>query len=125
MAPTWRWADVGTVSLPISRETVVIDDEDAFLRWLQVEFPTEVERIERVRPAFFAALSQRVGQVGDAVVHTGTGQIVPGLRIRPGGEPLPLSFRITPGAKALAADAASQLVDDLTARFGIGAPDAP
>lgn len=119
MAPTWRWPDIGTVSLGVSREAVVVDDEDAFLAWLRDEFPTEVERIERCRPAFFTALSNFVAQAGEDVVHTGTGQIVPGLRIRPGGDPLPLSFRLTAGAKAVAAEHAGKLVDQLAAGLGI------
>lgn len=124
MAPTWRWPDIGSVSLPISRESVVVDNEDTFLDWIRVTFPTEVERTERVRPAFFTALSQTVTQVGEDVVHTGTGEIVPGLRIRPGGEPGSLSFRISAGAKAVAAEAAGRLIDELTAGLGLEAPDA-
>lgn len=118
-APTWR-LDIGTWSLPVARESVVVTDQDAFLDWLAEEYPTEVEEIRRPRKAFFDVLTQFVVQDGADVVHTRTGAIIPGLAIQPGGTPLTLRFRPAGDAQAVADQHAEQLVKEITAGLGIG-----
>lgn len=119
-APTWRLKDLGTWSLPITRDSVAVTDPDAFLDWLAERHPTEVEEIRRPRKAFFEVLTQFLVQDGAEVVHRSTGEVVPGLEIRPGGTPLTLRFKPNGDALAVADQHAGQLVAKVTAALGIG-----
>lgn len=119
-APTWRLKDIGTWSLPVTRESVAVTDPDAFLDWLAKEYPTEIEHIRRPRKAFFEVLTQFLVQDGEDVVHTSTGAIVPGVEIRAGGQPLTLRFKPSGDAAAVADQLAEQLVKQIAAGLGIG-----
>jgi hypothetical protein len=125
-APTWRLQDIGTWTLPVSKEAVYVADEAALLEWVKAEparLDEVVETIERVKPWYVAELLRLVRIVEEQVIDD-DGTIVPGLAVRPGGVAQTLSFRADPLAKAVAADAAGKLVNDLAAGFGIEALDA-
>jgi hypothetical protein len=115
MAPTWRWPDLGTVILPVSKETTVVSDPEALVKWCRERYPTEVETLAQIRPAFQVALLQRCrGDAGgDYVVDMATGELVPGLAVRPGGVPKALTIRPTPEATALFAAVGRQTLDGL------------
>lgn len=97
-APTWRLADIATVSLPVSKQRVVVDDERALVGWVQRTRPTEVET--RVRKGFLSVLPNVV-RVDDGQVFDQEGELVPGLSVRPGGIPGAVTIRAADEAKAL------------------------
>jgi len=114
--PTWR-TEMGTWSLPVSEEAATVTDGAQLARWVKQRYPTEI--VETVNPAFQTALLARLQPNGDVVVDPSTGEVVPGLGVRPGGVPLTLRFRADATAQAVAADAAKQLVDNVAAGLGI------
>jgi hypothetical protein len=99
--PSWRMGEV-TVSSSLSNPTVVIDDQAAFLAYVQATYPTEVETVvtttTQVRPHFAKDVLTRLAKSGDVVDHEGT--VVPGLRFVPGGNLRSISVKPTPGFKA-------------------------
>ena len=111
-APTWRLPDIGTVTLPVSKETVYVADEAALVEWVMRNMPTEVETIHRVRASYLSRLTATARHDG-AVVYDDEGTVIPGLAVRPGGQPQSLSFRPTADAKAVAAEGAGRLVESL------------
>lgn len=117
-APTWRLPDIGTVSLPVSKETVYVADEQAFLDWAQQFHSGEVETVTRVRASFRALLLAECRGEGDMVVWMREGALVPGLAVREGGQPGSLSFRPNAVAKAVAAAGAERLVESLEQQIG-------
>lgn len=114
-APTWRLPDIGTVSLPVSKETVYVADERALLAWVKA-FPADdadvIETVERIKPWYVADLLRLV-QVVDGNVIDDLGTVVPGLAVRPGGTPGSLSFRPSTLAKQVAAAGAERLMEDV------------
>ncbi len=125
-APTWRLPDVGTVTLPVSQETVYVADEKALIRWIRshpmaessVWMESAVETVERVRHSFVEALAAEC-QVDDGVVSH-LGDVVSGLAVRPGGVPLALSFRPTRDARAFAGDMADKWLSEVEQHIGGG-----
>lgn len=117
-APTWRLPDIGTVSLPVSKETVYVADEQAFLDWAQQFHSGEVETVTRVRASFRALLLAECRGEDDMVVWMREGALVPGLAVRPGGQPQSLSFRPSTAAKEVAAAGAQHLVESLEQSIG-------
>jgi hypothetical protein len=99
-APTWRLPGIGTVGLSVSREAAVVADAGAWTSWVAGRHPDEI--VQQVRPTSERALLGRLVVDGDVVVDPGTGEIVPGLSVRPGGMPGRLTVRLTPDAKAAA-----------------------
>lgn len=120
-APTWRLADMGTWSLPVSKEAPVVTDGAALTAWVKQRYPGEV--VEVVNPPFLGALLLRLSPAGEHVIDPGTGEIVPGLGVRPGGIPQTLRFKANPDARAVADDAAESLVGEILAGIGIEVPD--
>jgi hypothetical protein len=112
-APTWRLSDLGTITLPVSKETAYVAAPQAFVDWCMLRYPSEVETIAQVRPAFQAALFARLHLEGESAVDTATGEEVPGLAVRPGGIPKSLSIRPTPEAGAVFAEAGRQMLASL------------
>lgn len=119
MAPTWRWPDLCTVILPISKETPVVTDAEALVDWCRERYPSELETFVRIRPAFQDALLRRGQPVGESVMDPATGEAIPGMGVRPGGIPKALTIRATPEATALFAAVGRQMLDDLMATADI------
>lgn len=118
-APTWRLPDIGTVTLPVSTETVYVADEAALLAWVKA-FPADpgdvIETIERIKPWYVNDLLRLV-RVVDGNVIDEDGTVVPGLAVRPGGQPKSLSFRPTAAAREVLAAGAGALVDEVERRL--------
>lgn len=114
-APTWRLPDIGTVTLPVSSERVVVADEEALTDWVQKFHPSEVETFTRVRPGFLSVLLAESKGDGDGVVWMREGALVPGLAVVEGGRPGSLSFRPSPMAKQIAAAGAERLLESVEA----------
>jgi len=114
-AVTWRLLELATVTLPVSHETIVVNDRDALLKWTKARHPDEVEHIEQVRAAFLIALPLRCHADADYVCDNETGEVVPGLVLRAGGQPGTLSIRALPDAKRVLADVASNVLESIAA----------
>lgn len=112
-APTWRMPDIGTVTLPVSKTNVSVTDHTQLASWVSRTWPSEVELA--VRPAFMTALKARMVCDEDVVVDGKTGEIVPGVTVRPGGEPRGLTIRLEPATKSVCADDAAAALDHLMA----------
>jgi hypothetical protein len=119
-APTWRLADLGTIILPVSKETPAVRDPAALVEWCRDRHPTEVETLAQIRPAFQHALLKRAQPDGDVVVDPVTGEIIPGLCVRPGGIPKALTIRPTPEAEAVYATFGHRLLDEMLAPVPAG-----
>jgi hypothetical protein len=113
MAPTWRWPELGTVILPISKETPVVADAEALVEWCRERYPSELETYVRIRPAFQDALLRRAQPMGECAMDPATGEVIPGLGVRPGGIPKALTIRATPEVTDLFAKAGRQMLDEL------------
>lgn len=113
-APTWRLPDIGTVTLPVSTERVYVADEAALLEWARTRHPGAVETLERIRPSVIAALLETTEPVSDGmVIDPYSGELIPGLGVRPGGLPQALSFRPSRGAQEVARMSAEKFVADI------------
>lgn len=103
-AGNWKFPDIATVTLPVSKETPVVHDLSVFQKWVGQRYPGELEVITRVRESWLRNFLERVVFVeGEQVVMPGDGEIVPGLAVRRGGTPKALSIRAEPNAKAVLA----------------------
>lgn len=114
-APTWRLSDLGTVTLPVSKQAAYVADPKAFIEWCALRYPSEVETIAQLRPAFQAALLARLHLEGTSAVDPTTGEEVPGLAVRPGGIAKSLSIRPSPEAGAVFAEFGRQTLERLLA----------
>lgn len=112
-APSWRFAGLGQVLLPLSKTSLSVSDPAALVAWVQQQYPTEVEMVPTIRPAFLDALGKRVLVEGDVVVDPSTGAIVPGYRVLPGGAAKALTIRADSDAKGQARADAAALVERL------------
>lgn len=122
-APTWRIPGVATVTLPVTRSTVVVGDPVALTQWMVSRRPDEVELA--IRKASLTALLRQVEVDGDLIFLPG-GEVVPGLATRPGGEPRALTIRADPAGAAQIAAEADDIMAALSAALdepvGVDAP---
>jgi hypothetical protein len=114
-APSWRSPDIGTVALPLTTEAAVVADIDALTKWVTARYPTEVETVPQIRAAFQAALLQRATCDGDVVVDPGTGEVIPGLAVRQGGQPKTLTITASRDARAVFARHGDELLASILA----------
>jgi hypothetical protein len=113
-APTWRIPDVATVSGSVSRPGVSVVSPDHFAQWVANRYPTEA--VVSVRPSWQRAfLASGVETVDGDVCDKKTGEIVPGLCPRAGGEFRSISIKVTPDAAALFAKVAEHTVRQMIA----------
>jgi len=122
-APTWRIPDVATVSASVSKQSVSVVDEAEFLRWVATRYPDGVEIVNRVRPSWAAAFLERHIEVsGEDVSDTATGEVVPGVKVRPGGRFLGVSIRASAEAKQVFGLAAGEGLKHAAALAGPNVP---
>jgi hypothetical protein len=112
-APTWRLADLGTWSLPVSKEAPTVTDDVALTGWVKQRYPSEI--VEVVNSAFFGALLRRLAVAGESVIDPLTGEVVPGLGVRPGGLPQTLRFKPNSDALAMVDQAADHVAGQVVA----------
>jgi hypothetical protein len=122
-APTWRLADLGTWSLPVSKEAPYVADDAALTTWVKQRYPSEI--VEVINGAFFSALLKRLSPMGEVVMDPATGEIVPGLGVRPGGLAQSLRFKPNSDAMAVADQAGAKLAGQLLDGLGIAAAGEP
>ena len=119
----WGIPEVVQVILPLSKEAVVVTDSAKFQAWVQKRYPSEVETVQRVRPAFQENLFNRVVlPEGDVVVMPGDGEIIPGLGVRAGGTPKAVTLKTEPAAKAALAAHAQAGLNQLALGAGPSVP---
>lgn len=114
-APTWRLADLGTWSLPVSKEAATVTDGAALTDWCKVRFPMEI--VEVINPAFQRTLLARLMVAGESVVDPITGEVVPGLGVRPGGQAQTLRFKPSSDALAVVDQAAARVAGHVVAEL--------
>lgn len=105
-APTWRIPDVATVTAGVSHEAVVVCNERAFTDWVAARYPAEVQ--PSVRPSWQTVFLAKAEADGDKAVDPATGEVVPGLTVRSGGEFTGISVRVAATAKTVLADLAGR-----------------
>lgn len=115
-APSWRLPGLGTVALSVSREAAYVVDQAALTAWVKGLYPGEI--VDQVRPSFQTALLADVICEGEHVVHPYTGEVVPGLAVRPAGLPRSLSFRMDRQVKTSAVADAESIIGALTEPAG-------
>lgn len=121
-APSWRLPGIGSVVLPISQEAPVVANERALVAWLQERHPDAVE--VKPRPSSVTALKRRLRCDGDLVVIADTGEIVPGMTVRPGGEPKSLTITAEKEITAAYLALGAGLLEELEAMGRAEADDA-
>ncbi len=102
MAPSWRLPLIGQVILPVSETAIVVTDEAALTKWVADRYPEQVEQVTRIRPAYAAGLTKRLAVDEGAVFDPQSGEAVPGVEVRQGGQPKALTIRPTADAKSIA-----------------------
>jgi hypothetical protein len=111
-------ANIGTVTVVEGRTTAKVTDPGALLKWVQVNAPSEVETVARVRDSYVGALLARCENVDGQAMHAKTGELLPGVRFTT-GEPY---ARVTQTADQLktftTALWAGELADVLPASVG-------
>lgn len=88
---------IATVTVNMPQPTVQTSDEDAYIKWVEVNYPTEVEYVPRVRPAFTEALVGRVVAADDGALFDPDrdGLQVDGLKLTSPAEPTSFSVHWT------------------------------
>jgi hypothetical protein len=114
-APTWRIRDVGTVVATVSRETVVVEKPAALVGWVQDRHPTEVVMVPTIRAAWLAGLLERAMPAGEVACDPETGEVIPGLGVRPGGVFKGIQIRAEASAKEALRAVAAVKVKELVA----------
>lgn len=111
VAPTWRIPGFGTVPLSLSQDRVEVTDEAALVAWVADNYPSEVETVLTVRPAFRDLLLKGLAESGEDCC-TADGTRVPGVVFRAGGQPRGVTIRPAAGVKAAAAELAAVMLDN-------------
>jgi hypothetical protein len=114
-APTWRVPDLATITLAVSKETPYVADDWLLLQWCTDRYPDQVETVEQVRGTFRSSLLVAGIISGESVVDSLTGEVVPGLAVRPGGVAQSLTIRPSHAAKEVFAAIGERLLDDVLA----------
>lgn len=110
VAPSWNLPQIAKVTLGVTTDSLIVDDETKFRTWVQIIAPEQIEHLPRVRPAYADQVLKTVTVDGEFLVWPETGEIVPGLKVRPGGQPKNLSIVPQPGIRAYVADRAAELL---------------
>lgn len=121
-APTWRIPDVATVAASVSHETVYVADEAVFTKWAVERYPTEVETIRRIRESWRTRFLGEVIVEFEGLVDRSTGEVVPGLAVKAGGEFAGISIRPTSAAKEVFSALAEHGLRELVAKASPAVP---
>jgi hypothetical protein len=94
---------VAKVSLITPQAKASVADQDAFTAWVEENYPTEVITTKAVRSSFQDAIFKEFEIAGDNVIHTKTGELVPGIKASKGNAYV--STRFEPEGRAKVMDA--------------------
>jgi hypothetical protein len=114
-APTWRIPGIGTVSTSIAQDAVVVVDEAALLAWVEVHQPDHVETRKQVAAVYLNALLKNARLNEDGALVNAAGDVVPGLKMVPGGQFKGISFLFADDTKA----AYAQVAEDALSRVAL------
>lgn len=120
IAPSWELPNVAKVTLALTKQALFVADVDKLTAWMGARRPEAVEQVAQLKPG---AAAQLVGTLiidGDVAVDPETGEIVPGIGVRKGGQPKSLSVVQADGVKAVVAAQVAQMLT--TAHPAIAGP---
>lgn len=100
VAPSWTLPGIAKVGLSFSKPATVVADAAKLTAWIIAKRPELTEQITRVRPADQAAFLVGLDTQDGVPVDRETGEIVPGIEVRPGGQPK--SLNVIPDAEVKA-----------------------
>ena len=106
--PSWRVPDICTVSGSVSKQSVVVENEAAFLAWVKTRYPDAIRTVESVSSHWRDAFLDRAEVDAETVSDPATGEVVPGVKVRPAGRFLGISVRTSTGAKQVLGAAAHE-----------------
>lgn len=125
-ASTWRMPDLATVVMSVSSERTEVTNDVAFLDWVCARYPDKVETVSRVHVGWMERFLKeaRIHVDGERMYATDpeTGEIVPGVSVRPGGVPLGVSVRVTAAAKEVFSKLATHGLQRLALEAGPAVP---
>jgi hypothetical protein len=110
VAPSWNLPEIAKVTLGVSSPKIEIDDTTKLLAWVEARNPDGVIRVPTIRPEYLAQLLGEVIVDHGIVLWTQTGEVVPGLKLRPGGQPKALSIVPHTGVRAGLAAVAAEIL---------------
>lgn len=95
---------IASLTLTIPEPRVESTDEAALIAWVEEHYPTEVEYVAQIRPAFLTALMGRIetGDDGSVFDPALDGLLVDGLQLKDAAEPSSFSTRWTKKDESLA-----------------------
>ena len=102
--------EIASVTVPASYDKLVVTDERALLGWVEEGYPTEVQIVKVVRPAFLRLLGDLAKKAGEPVGPQGELNI-PGLEVHT-VEPSMATVKPTPAAREMAARLVERAVSD-------------
>lgn len=101
-------------------QTVQSEAYDEFLDYMQEHYPTEVETVVQVRPAFLKTFLEKDLDVqAGEVFDTNTGEPVPGVKHVPAGDPTSWSLRFKKGEESKEQVLRSALAPEALAMLGL------
>lgn len=119
---------VATLTLTEPSDKAIVADDKAFTAWIEENYPTEVEYVVQVRPAFAKTFLEKMVTIPDdgtevllADTETGEVQTVPGLIVRRAGAPTSMSLRFESTGRA----AVAQALDGTLAKALLAADPTP
>lgn len=116
-ASTWKIKGMASVTQPVSNDTIEVVDEPAFRAWIAKRYPTEVETITQVRPAWRTNVLENLARVAeDGVICLDDGEVIPGVKQQKGGAFLGISVTPEKGARAAFSAVANATLLELAAR---------
>lgn len=101
VAPSWTLPQIATVTLGTTTGGVYVDDDAKLTAWVQQIAPDQIRQVPEVSAEFMASLLKTVTVDGDLIVWPDTGEIVPGLKVKPAGEPKNLAIVPKPGVRGV------------------------
>lgn len=121
-APTWRFPDLGQVTLSVTTEQPIVTNANEWVGWVAERYPDEVDYVPVVRSSWQKAFFAKAKLAGEKVVDPATGEVVPGTAVKPGNQPLSLSVRPSPAAREVYAAVVDQGLRRLVLDAGPAVP---
>lgn len=109
---TWGHQNGTSVPLSLTADRYDVTDREKWIEWVASRYPTEIERITRVREHFETATLNAFAKMGPDAC-TDQGEVPPGLTFVAGGTAKGIQVRYGTGVKASLAVAASETIDQL------------
>jgi hypothetical protein len=124
VAPSWAVPELAKVTLSLSKTATVVTDAAKLLAWVADRYPARVETIRRIREPFLSTFLKTLAVAGEQAVDRETGEIVPGVTVRKGGQPVHLSIKAEPEVKQAMAETVAALMASAHPAI-VGAPAEP